>query len=133
MSADVVYLDTSAVVKLVVREPQTAALQHFLRSRARRVSTALLRVELLRVAGRVPAPGIRERALRQLANIHLIRLDPALLDAASGLQPPSLRSLDAIHLAGALSLGANLDALVTYDARLMEAANLLGLTVSSPA
>ena len=62
-----------------------------------------------------------------------MRLDDALLDAAGALDPGVLRSLDAIHLAAALTVAAQLEAVVTYDPRMAAAARLLGLRVSAPA
>ncbi|TMD18321.1 MAG: type II toxin-antitoxin system VapC family toxin [Chloroflexi bacterium] len=87
MSADVAYLDTSAVVKLLVQEPETAALRRRLAGWPRRASAALLRVELLRAVRRAGLPRLMEGARRQLASIHLIRLDEELLDRAAQLEP----------------------------------------------
>ena len=72
------------------------------------------------------------QAQRQLGTIHLIRLDDELLERAAELEPPTVRSLDAIHLAAALSLGSDLAALVTYDERMTSAAQAIGLPVVSP-
>ena len=132
MSAEVAYLDTSAVVKLLVHEPETAALRHRLPAWSRRASAALLRVELLRTVKRAGLPRLFADARRQLASIHLIRLDDDLLERAAELEPPTVRALDAIHLAAALSLGAELGAIVTYDGRLSDAAQALGLPVIGP-
>lgn len=132
MNADVAYLDTSAVVKLLVLEPQTAALRRWLTRRSRRASAALLRVELIRTVKRAGLPRLLRDAQRQLAAIHMVRLDDELLQRAADLEPPTVRTLDAIHLAAALSLGSDLEALVTYDARMTEAANALGLPVAAP-
>jgi predicted nucleic acid-binding protein len=71
-------------------------------------------------------------AKRQLASIHLVRLDDQLLERAAELDPVSMRSLDAIHLAAALGVGDELAAVVTYDARMSEAAQALGLPVVAP-
>ena len=65
--------------------------------------------------------------------MHLIRVDEPLLDRAAELDPPGLRSLDAIHLAAALELGSDLGVLVVYDARLRHAALAQGLDVDTPA
>lgn len=97
------------------------------------VSTALLRVELIRAAHRRNRPEVHQLALRLLESVHLIRLDSHLLDRAATLQPVGLRSLDAIHLAGALSLGSTLGKLVTYDVRMRDAAAALGLPTAAPA
>jgi predicted nucleic acid-binding protein len=132
MSADVAYLDTSAVVKLLVREGETAALRRWLRRRPRRVASALLSVELLRAARRAGEPRLVVEARRLLTGITLIGVDNAVLDRAGDLEPGQLRTLDAIHLATALSLGAELDAVVTYDRRMADAAALVGLAIAAP-
>lgn len=132
MSAEVAYLDASAVVKLLMREPETVALRRRLRVWPRRASAALLRVELLRAVRRSGLPRLRSEARRHLASIHLIRLDDDLLERAAELEPPTMRSLDAIHLAAALSLGADLAAVVTYDERMGDAARALGLPLIAP-
>jgi uncharacterized protein len=132
MSADVAYLDASAVVKLLVREAETTALRRRLRSWPRRASSALLRVELLRTVRRAGLPRLMEGARRQLASIDLIRLDDDLLERAAEVQPYTVRPLDAIHLATALGIGGDLAAVVTYDARMGAAAQALGLPVIAP-
>lgn len=132
MSAEVAYLDASAVVKLLMHEPETAALRRRLPAWPRRVSAALLRVEVLRTVKRAGLPRLLADARRQFASIHLIRLDDDLLERAAELEPASMRSLDAIHLAAALGLGRELGAVVTYDARMSSAAQALGLPVVGP-
>ena len=132
MSAEVAYLDASAVVKLLVREAETTALRRRLRSWPRRASSALLRVELLRTVRRAGLPRLMEGARQQLASIDLIRLDDDLLERAAEIEPSTVRSLDAIHLATALGLGSDLAAVVTYDARMSAAAQMLGLPVIAP-
>ena len=132
MSADVAYLDTSAAVKLAIREPETQALRRVLRGWPRRASSSLLRLELMRAVARTGRPGAVAQARRELTDIQLVRIDDEMLDRAIGLQPARLRSLDAIHLATALALGGDLAAVVTYDARMAEAALALGLPVSAP-
>ncbi len=131
MSDRLVYLDTSAFVKLVTPEPETRALVAHLRHWTHAVSSTLLRTEALRAAARNSAASVLDtrRALRDLAFIDLTR---DLLDQAGGLVPSDLRSLDAIHLAAALSLGDDLDEMVTYDIRLATAATARGLPASSP-
>lgn len=130
-SADAVYLDTSALVKLVRSEGESVALRRYLTTRPVRTTCALVRVELVRAARRQDA-GAVAAAQRLLGEIDLIALDESLLDAAALIQP-DVRSLDAIHLASALALGAHLAALVTYDMRMKAAAVSMGLPVVSPA
>lgn len=132
MSAEAaVYLDSSALVKLVIREPESTALTRHLRSRPTRVSCALARVEVLR-AVRPHGQAAVTRAQRLLERVGLLRLDDELLDAAGALEGTALRSLDAIHLAAAATLGDALAELITYDARMSQAAGRLGLVVTAP-
>lgn len=130
-SAEVIYLDSSALVKLAVEEPETAALRRHRRHRGPRVSCAIGWVEVVRAVRRHRS-GTAATARAVLAEIDLVAVDDALLNAAAELPPPDLRSLDAIHLAAALSLGRGLAELVTYDSRMAAAAASLGLPVASP-
>lgn len=134
MSAEraAVYLDSSAIVKLVVAEPESRALVRYLRDHPARVSCALARVEVIR-AVRPHGEGAIGRARQVLARISLVHLDDVLLDAASGLGDTTLRSLDAIHLAAAQAMGNGLAEVVTYDRRMADAARSLGLATSAPA
>jgi len=126
------YLDSSALVKLVVAEPETAALRAWLSEADRTpVASDLARTELLRAARRV-APDRVLRARTVLDSITLTQVTTAVFEAAGRLDPTSLPSLDAIHLATALDLGDDLDGLVTYGDRLAEAARLNGIVVTSP-
>ena len=127
----IVYLDSSAIVKTVIVERESAALRRFLRRHPLRVSCALARTEVVR-AVRHLGPKATARARQVVQRIDLVRLDDALLDAASALDAAVLRSLDAIHLAAALTVAAQLEAIVTYDARMTESAALLGLPVAVP-
>jgi uncharacterized protein len=126
------YLDSSAIVKLVVREPESRALRMHLRTRPIRASCGLALVEVLR-AVRAHGPAAVARARAILSAIHVVHLDEALLNAAAELDGSILRSLDAIHLAAAQAFGSDLGAVVTYDARMSEAAQALGLPVIAPA
>jgi predicted nucleic acid-binding protein len=127
-----VYLDSSALVKLVVREPESRALRVYLRREPERLSCGLARTEVLR-AVRPLGPAAVETARRLLRNIDLVRLDDALLDAAGMLEPLPLRSLDAIHLAAVQLVAPALRAVVTYDRRMADAAASLGFPVAAPA
>lgn len=124
------YLDTSALVKLVVREDESAALKAFLGGSASLTSCALARVELIRAVRQHGAHAVAT-AHRLLDQADLIALDDELLGLAGDLDPP-LRSLDAIHVAAAMELGDELVALVTYDERMARAASSLGLPVAAP-
>lgn len=130
--SSLLYLDSSALVKLVVAEPETPALLEFLAERPHRVSSVLARVEVLRAVKRTRAsPAVRRRAVRVLARVALIRIDDPVLAAAARLAPPELRTLDAIHLATAGSLDG-LAGIVTYDARFGRAASRVRFKVWSP-
>jgi uncharacterized protein len=125
------YLDSSAIVKLAVREAESLALRRYLRRRQPLVSTALARTEVLRAL--LPAGDeamTRGRAVLQ--RIDLVRVNDRILNAAGVLRPPELRSLDAIHLATAQALGDELAALVTYDDRMVTAAKQLGYRIVQP-
>ncbi|MHB8620245.1 MAG: type II toxin-antitoxin system VapC family toxin [Chloroflexota bacterium] len=133
MSADAVYVESSAFVKLFLPEPESLRLAGYLASYPRKVSAMLLRTEALRAAVRATLSPARVRLVRALLEtISLIPTHVALSDDAGTLQPPELRSLDAIHLATARSVADHLAAFVTYDARLAAAAAWHGLPVVSP-
>ena len=125
------YLDSSAIVKLAVREPESLALRRYLRRRQALVSSALARTEVLRAL--LPAgDDAVARGRSVLQRLDLVRVNDRILNAAGVRLPPDLRSLDAIHLATAKELGGDLTALVTYDARMVAAAKRLGYTVAQP-
>lgn len=126
------YLDTSALVKLVVAEPETAALRTWLSEVNRDpVASNLARTELLRAVRRA-APDRVLQARAVLDSITITDVTTSLFEQAGRLDPTALRSLDAIHLAAALDLGDDLDSLVTYDDRLAEAARSNGIAVTAP-
>jgi predicted nucleic acid-binding protein len=126
------YIDSSAIVKLAVREPQSDALRKFLRRRSPVISSALARTEVLRalLPGGEPALASGRRVLDR---VDLVRLNDRVLNLAGTLPPLELRSLDAIHLATATRLGTDLSDIVTYDDRMAAAARSMGYRVSSPA
>ena len=125
-----VYADSSALIKLVIRERESAVLKRWLTGK-RIVSSRIAEVEVSRGArrsGREPRPSVEEL----LGEIDLIELDDRVVSRAVRLDPPELRSLDAIHLATALSIADDLDGFVTYDRQLGRAASAAGLSVASP-
>jgi predicted nucleic acid-binding protein len=125
------YLDSSAIVKLAVREPESSALHAHLRRRRPLVSSGLARTEVLRAL--LPlGPTAIARGHDVLGRIDLIRINDQVLNTAAEMLPPELRSLDAIHLATAQQLGTDLRHVVTYDDRLAQAARALGLKVANP-
>ena len=125
------YLDSSAIVKLAVRETESDALRKHLRRRRPLVSSALARTEVLRAL----LPG-GENALvagrRVLERIDLVRVNDRVLNLAGSLLLEELRSLDAIHLATAGRLGSDLGEIVTYDEKMTAAARIMGYKVAAP-
>lgn len=133
MAATLAYLDSSALVKLVVREAGTDALRAWLEGRPEVVSSALAVTEVRRAIGRLSRRrSLSDRARLVLDGVALLAVDIPVLEAAAGLGPAALRTLDAIHVASALSLGGDLRAFVTYDERQASAARKAGLPVETP-
>lgn len=125
------YLDSSAIVKLAVLEPESLALRQYLRRRQPLLSSALARTEVLRAL--LPAGDEAvARGRSVLQRLDLVRINDRILHAAGVLRPQEVRSLDAIHLATAIELDEALRALVTYDERLAAAATRLGFKVVQP-
>lgn len=125
------YLDSSAAVKLIVPEAESEALRPWLRGRAL-LSSSLLRVEVMR-AVRPQGHIALARATGLVKRIEFFRLSKLVLDIAATLDPLSLRTLDAIHLATAALLPSSQAVLVSYDERLVRAADQLRVRVASPA
>ena len=129
------YLDTSALTKLVVAEAESKALRAWLTTDREPVACDLARTELIRAVRR-SAPDRLLHARAVLDSLTLIDVTTSIFEQASRLDPPALRSLDAIHLATAQVLtnesGTTLVAFVTYDRRLLECAKAAGLPTASP-
>ena len=119
-------------MKLVVREPESDALRRYLRGRRPLVSSGLARTEVMR-AVLDKGDAARKAGQRVLAGLDLVRVDNRILDMAGRLLPFELRSLDAIHLATAQRFAGELSKLCTYDVRMAEAAEDLGVAVVAPA
>lgn len=132
MNGRVAYLDTSAFLKLVVAEPESAAVHRFLTRWPGRASAGLLRTEAIRALRRAGQGDHLGVARRLLGTLRLVRVDEPLLDRAAELDPRDLGALDAIHLAAALAIGPDLGAFLTYDERLAGAARWHGLPVEAP-
>lgn len=132
MIAPAAYLDASAFVKTVVDEPESDALDRYLREWPRRTSSALLRTEARRAVRHVDPPAM-ERAITALSGVELVDVRSDILESAGMLDPVVLRSLDAIHLATAQALGGDVGVVVTYDSRMREGSERLGLRVEAPA
>jgi predicted nucleic acid-binding protein len=126
----VIYLDSAALVKLVRLERFSSELVHWLNERpgVPLVSSAIAEVEVPR-AIRKAAP---DAVPATLARLYRLEIDATVRGAAAALVDPNLRTLDAIHVATALGLGTELQAFVSYDQRLLQAAGDLGLAVASP-
>lgn len=132
MSAErATYLDSSALVKLAVREPESAALRRHLRRKRPLITSALSRTEVARALLPFGAEAVA-RGDDVLRRLEVIRVNDRILRAAGALLPLDLRSLDAIHLATATEVGADLARLCTYDERMAAAAVDLGLAVVAP-
>lgn len=132
MSAEkATYLDSSAIVKLAVVEPESAALRRYLRRRDPLVSSALARTEVARALLAIGVDAVA-RGHDVLTRIDLIRINERVLRAAGQMLPVHLRSLDAIHLATAAELETDLARICTYDDRMAAAAETLGFTVVAP-
>jgi uncharacterized protein len=128
----VIYLDSSAIVKLVTEEEEREALSLWLESHDEvRASSQLSHVEVLRASNRRDSEAVAI-ARSILAQLEMIPMTPTLLERAATLHPPALRALDAIHLASALVLREDLTAFIGYDRRLLAAAEAEGLPVISP-
>jgi uncharacterized protein len=128
-----IYLDTSAALKLVLPEPETEGLELWIAERAGipRVSSRLLRIEMLRAVART-APHRMSRANSILSAVALLGIDD-VAPAAEVIGDRMLRSLDAIHLATAHELRTDLTAFICYDRRLCDSAQAMGLPVETPA
>jgi len=128
-----IYLDSSALLKLLVEEPESSALASWISERLStpKVSSELAKVEVIRAARRLNARVVpAARAL--VSQLDLIPLSSGLMEEAGDVGTAALRSLDAIHLASALSIREALTAFVAYDYRLVAAAKTAGLAAESP-
>jgi predicted nucleic acid-binding protein len=128
-----IYLDSSALLKLLVEERESAALADWIleRSATPKVSSELATLEVVRAARRLDSRVVPPaRAL--VSQLDLIPLSSSLIEEAADAGDPTLRSVDAIHLVSALSIREALTAFVAYDHRLIGAAQAAGLTAESP-
>lgn len=126
------YIDSSALVKLIIDEPESAALRAFLGAAEATGASALVFAEVPRASTRHD-PGSGNRAEVVLGSLTtIVEVDRQLLDVAAVLPPATLRSLDAVHLAAAKRFGDRLQGVITYDERLADAASASGMEVVSP-
>ena len=122
------YLDASAITKLVVEEPETGSLHDFVRGR-HLASSRVAVVEVVKAVGRANPEADAHPIFALLAFVEL-DADLAVVAAATG--GTGLRALDAIHIASAMRLGDEVDTFVTYDVRQASAARAIGLHVDAP-
>ena len=130
------YLDSSALVKLVVDEPESTALRAYVDG-ADLITSELALTEVPRSVRRVAATvgqmsaALHEKAAELFEYVALLPVDRVQLETAGALEEPALRALDAIHIVAASDVGV-LDAFVSYDMRQNAAARLAGLRTVSP-
>jgi uncharacterized protein len=129
----IIYCDSSALVKLVIDEPESAELEAWLGSQPEPmlVSSVLARTEVVRAVARTD-PHAVHLAVDVLAAVSVVELDASLADDAARLDPAELRSLNALHVAAALRLGPALGSMVSYDERMLDAAQEHGVAVAHP-
>jgi predicted nucleic acid-binding protein len=119
-------------VKLVIKEPESFSLRELLERDADQLASAIVEIEVV-CAVRRAAPELTAQAQNVVSQITVVEPTEAIRARAALLEPVTLRSLDALHLATALEIGDELDALVTYDGRMSAGAETLGLVVLAPA
>lgn len=125
------YVDASALAKLILDEPGSAAMRRWYVEAERVACSVVGLIETRRAVAR--RDGDRRNLDLVLRSVVGLALDAIVIQAAAALRPASLRTLDAIHVASALTVAAELDAFVTYDERLADAARAAGLSVIRPA
>lgn len=132
-----IYIDSSAIVKLATIETETTALQHWLTQTADPlISSVVAKVEARRACRRLPDPAIAQAAdlavVQVLLAVNLVPVAADVIETAATLGPPGLRSLDALHLATALTIRQHISVMLTYDDRLGRAAGASGFAVAAP-
>jgi uncharacterized protein len=129
-------MDTSALTKLLITEPETRQLRTWLTTQTGQgehaATSALGRVEFMRVVARYGEPGQAERARYLLDGLDILPLTEPVIALAETIGPTTLRFLDALHLAAAVQIKRELTVFVTYDYRLLGGCREVGLTTASP-
>ena len=125
------YVDSSALTKLAIDEAESGAMRRWYVDHERVACSRIGVIETRRAVSR--GPHDPEHLDTILGSVEIIELDPTIAEHAARVGPPSLRTLDAIHLASAVAVSSEIDAFVTYDDRLAEAARAMGLPVVRPA
>jgi predicted nucleic acid-binding protein len=123
-----VYVDASAITKLVITEPETTALQAYARGRTL-VTSRVAVVEVTKAVARANPAADAGAVLSRLA---IVELDAELAILAGAIGGSTLRALDAIHVASAERLAPDIEAFVTYDDRQAAAALAAGFVVEAP-
>ena len=126
------YVESSAMTKLVLDEHESASLRNALGEHEHIVASDLTTLEVMRAAARVRGDEGMAQARAALVPVGNLPIDRSIIAVASRLEPRSLRSLDAIHVATALTLSPDDVTFYSYDARTIEAARSAGLSVASP-
>lgn len=126
------YADSSALLKLVVSEPESPVLESYLERADRVFSSEITDVEVVRVARRLEGERGIAKANEVLEKVSLLEFDSQARQRAKDLEPTTLRSLDAIQVAAALHLQYAEVVFIGYDKRLQEAAKAAGLKIESP-
>jgi uncharacterized protein len=129
-----IYLDSSALVKLAIAEPESPGLLSWLAAQPNlvRVASSVIRVEVPRAVWRAEPSALPESYL-VLRRTTEIELTDEVLSKAASARPVTLGAIDAIHLASALVVRRELTSFVSYDRRLLTAAKEAGLPIASPA
>ena len=124
------YLDASAILKLIIEEKETVKLERFISGK--NCTSKISRIEVMRVINRA-IPEAAESAQRTLSKFDYVNIsEPVIRIAESFLGLPSLRSLDSIHVASALSVSNEIEGIISYDKKMISNAQSLGLTVHTP-
>jgi predicted nucleic acid-binding protein len=118
-------------VKLVVEEPESIPLRELLERDADQLASAIVEIEVVRAIRRA-APELTAQAQKVVSQIAVVEPAEAIRARAALLEPMTLRSLDALHLATALEVRDELDGIVTYDGRMAASAQAFGLEVVTP-
>jgi uncharacterized protein len=128
----VAYIDSSALLKMAFQEPENSAVEADLAQRDGLVASTLVALECRRAARRHSNRRAAQAVEEMLEAVWLVEITPAILDRAASVNPPLVRSLDAIHVATALSIAEPGLEIITYDGRMAAAALASGLRVVQP-
>lgn len=126
------YIDTSALAKLIVLESETPALLDWLKENKTDLATSeLTHTELMRTVRRF-APDRATASRKILGQVIALSATKSIFESAANIEPKSLKSLDAVHVTTALSLGDELEGVITYDQQMAGAVEGYGFPVIAP-